>query len=591
MRSPSRRPGRVFWLRQLAAHLSLWLTLVSSGLVIARAQSGAAPASPPQNPAETTTREEPATFKARVNLVLVPVVVRDRQGRAVGSLKQEDFQLFDKGKPQVISKFSIEKSAGRAAIAAPASAANAAGKSPEQAVPLDMPERFVAYLFDDVHLVFGDLARVRDAAGRHMTASLQPTDRAAVYSTSGQTMLEFTDDRDKLQETLLRLQPRPIARSMVMECPDVSYYLADMIQNKNDPMALQAATLETMACMHMDSSQRSAAEQMARAAAQQALGSGDQETRVALRVLNDVVRRMSVMPGQRIVILASPGFVTPELQQEKTDILDRAIRSNVIINSLDARGLYTDSAYDASRQTVTTAASTIKAQYDRDAERAQADVLAELASGTGGAFFENSNDLDEGFKRVAAAPEYFYVLGFSPQNLKLDGSFHALKVSLKPQADLGLSARRGYYAPKHLSDEVETARREIEEALFSREEMRDIPVDLHTQFFKSTDQSARIALLVRVDVRHLRFRKEDGRNRNDLTVVSGLFDRNGNYVIGNQKRIEMRLRDETLERRLGSGLTVRTSFDVKPGSYMIRLVVRDAEGQLMAAENGAVEIP
>jgi hypothetical protein len=53
----------------------------------------------------------------------------------------------------------------------------------------------------------------------------------------------------------------------------------------------------------------------------------------------------------------------------------------------------------------------------------------------------------------------------------------------------------------------------------------------------------------------------------------------------------MRLRDETLENRLGSGLTVRTSFDVKPGSYMIRLVVRDAEGQLMAAENGAVEIP
>jgi hypothetical protein len=214
-----------------------------------------------------------------------------------------------------------------------------------------------------------------------------------------------------------------------------------------------------------------------------------------------------------------------------------------------------------------------------------------MASGTGGAFFENNNDLDEGFRRLAVAPEYFYVLGFSPQNLKLDGSFHALNVALKPPGDLSLSARRGYYAPKHLSDAVKTATREIEEALFSREEMRDIPVELHTQFFKSTEQDARIALLVRVDVRHLRFRKEDGRNRDDLTVVSGLFDRNGNYVIGNRKRIEMRLRDETLENRLGSGIAVRTSFDVKRGSYMIRLVVRDDEGQLMAAENGAVEIP
>src|ERR1035441_10390068 len=93
-------------LRKLPAHLSLFLTLALSAHA------------PPQNPAEMATREEPATFKARVNLVLVPVVVRDRQGRALGNLKQEDFQLFDKGKPQVVTKFSIERSGGAAAKAA-----------------------------------------------------------------------------------------------------------------------------------------------------------------------------------------------------------------------------------------------------------------------------------------------------------------------------------------------------------------------------------------------------------------------------------------------------------------------------------------
>ena len=39
-----------------------------------------------------------------------------------------------------------------------------------------------------------------------------------------------------------------------------------------------------------------------------------------------------------------------------------------------------------------------------------------------------------------------------------------------------------------------------------------------------------------------------------------------------------------------SGITLKTSFDVKPGSYLVRLVVRDAEGQMMSAENGTVEI-
>jgi hypothetical protein len=43
-----------------------------------------------------------------VNLISVPVVIRDSKGRAIGNLRQEDFQVFDKGKLQVITKFSIE---------------------------------------------------------------------------------------------------------------------------------------------------------------------------------------------------------------------------------------------------------------------------------------------------------------------------------------------------------------------------------------------------------------------------------------------------------------------------------------------------
>ena len=113
----------------------------------------------------------------------------------------------------------------------------------------------------------------------------------------------------------------------------------------------------------------------------------------------------------------------------------------------------------------------------------------------------------------------------------------------------------------------------------------------HIEQHHICEDNAKVAVLVRVDVRPLRFRKAEGRNRNDLRIVSALFDRNGNYVIGNDKLLELRLRDETLENRLRSGITVKTNFDVKPGSYLVRMVVRDTEGQLMAAENGAVEIP
>ena len=85
-------------------------------------QTAPPPQTPAKPPAEMATHDEPAMFKARVNLVVVPVVVRDRKGNAVGSFKQEDFQLFDKGKPQFIARFSVERVAGAEAGALPGDA-------------------------------------------------------------------------------------------------------------------------------------------------------------------------------------------------------------------------------------------------------------------------------------------------------------------------------------------------------------------------------------------------------------------------------------------------------------------------------------
>jgi VWFA-related protein len=545
------------------------------------------------------SRDEPTTFKVNVRLVLVRVVARDAKGHAVGNLHKEDFQLFDKGKPQVISQFSVEQPGAQVALESkssepiagetPLEASTNKGKTP------DVPERFIAFVFDDVHLKFGDLSQVRAAADRHL-ATLLPTDRVAVFSTSGQTVLDFTDDRAQLHATLLRLQPRPVTNSGVQECPDVNYYLGDLIENKNDPQAFAMATQDALYCM-FNGDQRfiAQAQQAAKAAAMQALTNGETESRLALGVLKDVVRRTALMPGQRNVVLVSPGFLTPQLETDYTEVIDRAVRSQVIINALDARGLYTivpggDASVSGSGN-VGAQFVGLKIQYQSASASANSDVMATLADGTGGTFFQNNNDLDEGLRRVSTAPEYYYVLGFTPQNLKLDGNFHGLKVTVKSPEKLTIQARRGYFAPRHVADPTQQAKEEIDDALFSQEELHDLPVGLHTQFFKSSEADAKLTVLAHVDVKQLRFRKAEGRNWNDLTVVSALFDRNGVFLQGSEKTLQMRLKDETLQNKLGSGITMRASFDVKPGSYLVRLVVRDSEGRLMSAENGAVEIP
>ena len=127
--------------------------------------------------------------------------------------------------------------------------------------------------------------------------------------------------------------------------------------------------------------------------------------------------------------------------------------------------------------------------------------------------------------------------------------------------------------------------------MFSQEEILDIPVDLQTQYFKNDQAEARLSVLTHLDVKSVRFRKALGRNNDRLTIVTGIFDENGQYVTGVEKIIDMKLRDTTYERLSHSGLTVKSSFDVKPGTYLVRLVVRDAEGAQMAARNGAVVIP
>lgn len=555
----------------------------------------ATPTQPPidKNAPEMSTQEAPALFKARVNLVLVPVIVRDPKGATVGSFTKDNFQLFDRGKLQDITRFSVEKSGGKV-IKEAQTVDTIPGEGAESAAPLDVPERFVAYLFDDIHIQFGDLVRARDAAGRQI-ASMAKTDRAAIYTTSGQNQLDFTDDQDKLHQTLLSLRTRSISNGFSgMQCPDISYYMADLIVNKNDSQSISVGVQEVIAC-NGGTMTPAQALPLVQSAAMRELNLGDQETRVTMSVLLDVVRRMSSMPGQRIVILASPGFLNPMEKPQETEILDKAIRANVLINSIDARGLWVDPMVDASNpgRAATTGFLLLKQQEDRMAASAQADILAEMAAGTGGSFYQNNNDLDAGFRQLATAPEFYYVLGFSPQNLKLDGAYHSLKVSLKttPGVSMALQSRKGYYAPKKLSTADETAKEEIEDAVFSREELTELPVELHTQFFKSSDKEASITVLCRMDPRHIQFRKADGRNSNIVTVVSAVFDRNGNFVSGNQKTVDLKLKDETLAKLAAAGtMSLKTTFSVPPATYMVRLVVRDSEGQLMSALSSAVAI-
>jgi len=565
------------------------------------------------NPQEISSKDVEPTFKlqAERNLVMVRVVVRDAKGATVENLRKEDFQLFDHGKLQTISHFSLEKPALKATEPTPPKPAEkTAAAEPEAtdetAMPTTAARRFVALYFDDVNTPFENLARARDAADHFLTTSIQPGDRFALYTSSGEKQIDFTDDVAQIHRALFEVLPHPLVQDT--SCGAIPPYEAYLIVDHQDPTALAVATVEILNCsssLPADNRQEAQAfitqmQPFVQSEAMRYLSQSEVEATAVLRGIESVVRRMASLPGQRGVIIVSAGFLTETLRFELSQIADRALRANVILNALDARGLYTDPqipdvnplyANLLGQNLLSVPILTAPRSMHVQNARRQTDGIQSLALDTGGIFFNNSNDLEDGLRKTAGLPEAFYVLAFSPQNLKLDGAFHPLQVKLVSLRNLSVQARKGYYAPKKPNDPAVQAKEEIREAVLSQEETHELPIDVHTQFFMKTESDARIAVLTRIDLRQLHLRKEADRNADNLTIVTALFDRDGRVISVLQKSVDLHLRDANLERLLQTGITIQSTFDVKPGTYLVRAVVRDSESGQISGLNRTVEIP
>src|SRR5271154_35247 len=267
-----------------------------------------APTAPSKAPTSSDATSEvdahpSVPFESHVNLVPVRVIVHDSNGKVVTNLTKEDFQLSQDRKPQTISLFAVET---------PASTAKQVVRGEPGGQPVDttkdpspetlaLPTRFVALLFDDVHLNLQDLVQARLAAMRYLDSAIDPSERVAIFTTSGQTQADFTDDRAKIRAMAAQLTPHRIGpydpTEDINQCPQMGYYEADLILNKNDSNAILAATKDAIACLAR--TPLSGAEDPAVAvqrSSQEMLLYGDTNAEYAIRRLVEVVRRMSALP-------------------------------------------------------------------------------------------------------------------------------------------------------------------------------------------------------------------------------------------------------------------------------------------------------
>jgi hypothetical protein len=131
----------------------------------------------------------------------------------------------------------------------------------------------------------------------------------------------------------------------------------------------------------------------------------------------------------------------------------------------------------------------------------------------------------------------------------------------------------------------------LQEALFSQDEIRDFPFAPQPLYVKKDGGEGQLDILSRLQMKEVPFRFVDGRHVDSVTLARSIFDDNGNFVTGGQKVFDLSLLEPSYQKMVQAGLIIETRFDLKPGKYMARQVVRDSENSPMAARNGTAVIP
>ena len=561
----------------------------------------------------STASNLPATrLKVSSNLVVVRVVVRDPQGKPVNGLRKEDFKLFDSGKEQLILQFEAES-------AVEPTSPPVASHKPEQAgaaLSPALPGRFLAFYFDDLYTSDIDMIQVRKAADDYLAANLQPADRVAIF-TSGAMLSDFTSDRKQIHEALSRLRSSQRAPTPGHDCPDLSDYQAlEMTKtagrldlnnpwNTSDAWGLAFEEAGARGCLPSTVPIVNMNYLLGRAFT--VLGQTELLTRSNLRELEQVVKYTAQMPGQRTVILGSPGFLLQDDNQFQLErLIDQALRLQVVISSLDPRGLVVVARQaDPSGIYLPTSGGTASGaihRMDQNREVVAGDVLAQVAEGTGGEFFHNSNDLKAGFGLLAGSPGS-YILAFDPRDLKSDGKFHRLKVTLaEKHTSYNIQARRGYFAPGNeaeakagakeaeASSAADQDHEQIRESLLSKTEIAQFPIALDAKVSPGQGETRELSLLSHVDPNAIHLQKEGEHNLNTLTFIFGVFDQKGNLLTAQQRHETVDVTNSQLPEFLKSGVDLGMDFQLKPGSYRIREVVTDSEHRLSALSRN-VDIP
>ncbi len=515
-----------------------------------------------------TTQTGEFILKTNAELVLTNVVARDaKTGEFVRGLKQGDFSIYEGGKQQQIATFDYQS----VEMATPLNEATVSGlaagptSNGGKAVVVAKPEdlrnhRLIVMFFDLTSMQPEDLDRCVEAAKAFLKTKMQPADLVALVSL-GDTLKvdqDFTADKNAL-----------INGVGVYNGTEGQGFAQGATANSNQAEDTTGYTPDESEYNDLNT---------------------DREL-FALRAVSKSLEKITV---KKSLLYFSGGISRDGIENQASlrSAINAAVRADLAIYSVDTRGLQAISPLgDASTGSLRGSGAYNGGALlnNMNANFASQEVMATLSSDTGGKAFFDSNDFAPAFAQVQKDSSEYYAIGFHSSNPARDGKYRKLTIKIN-RPGVKLEYRPGYYAPadfKHSGKE--DRERELEEQLTSDLPATDMAVYLDAMYFRLDENRFYVPVSLIVPGSQIPFVKGGDKDKATLDVIGEVIDEVKRPIGQARQTVKLNL-DPSLQARQRN-LEYTTSFNLPPGKYHLKFVVRENQTGRMGSFEADITLP
>jgi VWFA-related protein len=529
---------------------------------------------PAQNTGGATSQQDSGipqggfVLKMNGDLVLTNVVARDaKTGEIVQGLKQSDFSIYENGKKQPIDTFdfdSVDKAQplNEATVSGLGAGVNGKGNN---AVVVAKPEdlrnhRLIVMFFDLTSMQPEDLDRSVAAAQDFIKNKMQPADLVALVSL-GNTLTvdqDFTTDKDAL-----------IKEVGVYNGTEGQGFALGATANSNQ--------VEDTTGYTADESEYN-----------------DMNTDRELFALRAVAKSLEKITEKKSLLYFSGGIQRDGIENQASlrSAINAAVRANLAIYSVDTRGLQSitsvgDASTGSLRKTGAFNGGALLNNMNNNV--ATQELMTTLSSDTGGKAFLDSNDFAPAFAQVERDTSAYYAIGFHSSNQSRDGKYRKLTIKID-RPGVKLEYRPGYYAPADFQHAGhEDRERDLEEQLASDLPATDMAVYMDAMYFRLSENSYYVPVSLIVPGSQIPFVKGGDKDKATLDIIGEVIDEAKRTIGHVRETVKLNL-DPSLQARQ-KNIQYTTSFNLPPGTYQLKFVVRENQTGQMGSFDAEITLP